>query len=382
MSKQFLRKTGMPYARITAVFVFAVHSAIAFAISYSIPTPDPWYQVSIQIDSRNLPPGVSFKPVPNWSNGGFAGDFSNSSATPFYLVTSPNNPPNWIRDLPANVLPANMAVSGGWFRMVGQGVWSRGIGEGIPVGNFLRMSTRKSSDITFEMEAYLGDQKIIIGGRFVREWSGLRTDRLELSSPLPSPLRLSQSPRDPRIINDGSVPLYAPLRLSQSGNPKTMPNPAYTGTVFSKAVGWITEVPTGFMAIRKLVAGKSYFAVLKNPYKHKGIVKSSVDGWGETPKWDHTPMFTERNFEKYVPGFKFEQIFLDDRPDEVKVPDPVYFKLTTFHGSRKIAISGQILYSLNPEYDPKASKRPRLCISCTGDMCDDCIEYNRSVIQQ
>jgi hypothetical protein len=213
------------------------------------------------------------------------------------------------------------------------------------------------------MDAYLGNQKITIGGRYIREWTGptptmrLRVDRLELNSPLPAPLRVGKR-GDPEIVNDGKVPLYAPLRVRQSGDPKVFPNPDYAGTVFAKPVGWITEVPFGYLAVRKLVAGKSYFSELQNPSFNRGIAWSTPDGWLETPSWDAEPMLTERNFAKFVPGFKFEQIYQDNRPGDAKVPDPRPFEMTAFYGTRKITIRGRILYALNSKYDPHASGEP------------------------
>jgi hypothetical protein len=362
MLKPRLWIRGVVFVRVAAVIGCIVHSAPLVATSIRMPGPDPWYSVSFEIEAKSLPPGVEFKSR-DWSSGGFAGNFSNKTATPFYLVRMPSTPPNWVRELPDNIVPTSMTVSGAWFRMDEPGEWTRASGEGIPIGRFLRLPSGQSAAVAFEMDAYLGKQKITIGGRYVREWTSptptmqKRVDRLELNSPLPAPLRVGER-GDPKIINDGTVPLYAPLRVSQSGDPKVLPNPDYAGTVFAKPVGWITEVPFGFLAMRKLVAGKSYFSELRNPSFNRGIAWSTSDGWLETPSWDAEPMLTERNFAKFVPGFKFEQIYQDNRPGDAKVPDPWPFEMTAFYGTRKISIHGRIVYALNVKYDPHASREP------------------------
>lgn len=326
------------------------------------PVSDPWFTVAFEIDARSLPPGIGFKPR-DWSPGGFAGDFSNMSSTPFYLVRVPGTPLNWARELPNNIVPATMAVSGAWYRMYEPGEWTRETGEGIPIGSFLRLPGDQSAAVTFEIDAYLGGRKIMIGGRYIREWTAptptmrRRVDRLELNSPLPAPLRVDER-GDPRIVNHGSVPFYAPLRVTQSGDTKALPTPRYAGTVFAKPVGWITEVPFGFVALRKLVAGKSYVPELKNPSSNRGAVGSTADGWLQTPSWDTQPMLTESNFAQFVPGFRFEQVYQDNRPGDAKVPAPRPFEITAFHGTRKVSIHGRIAYALNANYDPRASRVP------------------------
>lgn len=353
---------GVAFVRVAAVIGCLVHSAPLVATSIRVPVPDPWYSVSFEIEAKSLPPGVAFKSR-DWTSGGFAGNFSNTTATPFYLVRMTSTPPNWVRELPDNIVPTSMTVSGAWFRMDEPGEWTRASGEGLPIGRFLKLPSGQSAAVTFEMDAYLGNRKITIGGRYVRQWTGptptlaVRVDRLELNSPLPAPLRVGGR-GDPMIVNDGTVPLYAPLRVSQSGDSRVLPNPDYAGTVFAKPVGWITEVPFGFLAMRKLVAGKSYFSALQNPSLNRGVVLSTSDGWLETPSWDAEPMLTERNFAKFVPGFKFEQIYQDDRPADAKVPDPRPFEITAFYGTRKVAIRGRILYALNAKYDPRAGREP------------------------
>lgn len=348
--------------RAAAAIACLVHSAPLPATSIRGPVSDPWFSVSLEIDARILPPGIGFKPR-DWNSGGFAGDFTNATSTPFYLVKVPSTPPNWARELPGNIVPASMAVAGAWYRMDEPGEWTRENGAGIPIGSFLRLPGNQSAAVTFEIDAYLGSRKITIGGRYVREWTAptptmrKRADRLELSTPLPAPLRVDER-GDPRIVNHGPVPFYAPLRVTQSGDPKALPTPRYAGTVFASPVGWISEVPFGFVALRKLVAGKSYVPEVKNPSSSHGLVRSTSDGWLQTPSWDAEPMLTERTLAKFVPGFSFEQIYRDNRPGDARVPAPRPFELMAFHGTRKVSIHGRIAYALNPNYDPHASREP------------------------
>ena len=321
-----------------------IQSASSFALTYSRPEPDPWFSVSIQVEAKSLPPGVEFKRI-TFPDNEFA-YFSNSSATPLYLVATPSTPPDWVRDLPANVIPRRMAVSGAAFRMHSWHDWSRENFPGILVEGHLTISQGQAAGI-FAMDAYLGTEKIAIRGRFFRD----RVNRLELDSPLPSPLRLTEV-RGQRgrfvIANDGPVPLY-------------------TGTAFAKPVGWVTEVPFGFLATHKLLAGKSYFA--------ETFMPSSADGWREVEP--HDSRLTEREFEWYVPSFRFKQIYQDNRPGDAQVPEPQPFEMTAFYGARKITLRGRVLYDLNPHYDPLASRGPSICMSCTGSMCDECAKHQR-----
>jgi hypothetical protein len=359
---------AITFVRAAAVIGCIVHSAPLVAMTIRTPTPDPWFSVSFEIQTSSLPPGVEFKR--DYENaGGFAVYFSNSSPTPLYLVTTPSAPPIWVRDLPANVIPTYMAVSGGTFRMDEPGKWTREPGPGILVQRFLRLPMgTESVKADLAMDAYLGNQKITIAGRYIREWTRptptmqSREDRLELSSPLPAPLRINQTRTDPMIVNDGPVPLY-------------------TGIVLSEPVGWVAEVPYGFLGMQKLVAGKSYLRDWP-PNSRRGLRddRPSVDGWREALSYE-TPTaltLTERNFETYVPGFKFQQVYRDNRPRNVPVPELQHFEITTFYGPRRVMISGRILYTLNPKYNPRAGEGPPTCTSCTGSMCDECAKINRA----
>jgi len=362
MSRPLLWIRRIAFVRAAAVIGCIVHSAPLVAITIRTPTPDPWFSVSFEIEKSSLPPGVELKRA-DGDAGGFAAYFLNSTPTPFYLVTTPSTPPSWVRDLPANVIPTYMAVSGAAFRMDEPGKWSREAGPGIPVERFLRLPPSVSATVDLEMDAYLGNQKITLAGRYIREWTRptptmqSRTDRLELSSALPAPLRVDQTNQDPGIVNDGPVPLY-------------------TGTVLAKPVGWVTEVPYGFLAMQKLVEGKSYSREWPLSSGHgRREAPPSADGWREV-RVDETEL-TERNFETYVPSFKFQQIYYDNRPGRAKVPDLQPFEMTAFYGTRKIIISGRIRYGLNRNYDPHAGQRQPTCTSCTGSMCDECAKINR-----
>lgn len=299
--------------------------------------PDPWYSVHIQVEAKSLPPGVEFRlsSIPGVDQP----YFSNSGATPFYLVTTPKSPPNWVRDLPSNVIPTRMAVSGVTFRIESTLDWSRDIFPGILVERFIRIPSGQDVRM-LEMDAYLGKEKIAIRGQFVTG----RVNRLELAAPLPAPLRLVEVQTGRfAIANDGPVPLY-------------------TGFALPKPVGWATEVPFGFLATHKLVAGKTYYG--------ERVLPSSADGWKDVAPED--ARIDADTFESYVPGVKIKQIRRDNRPAGAKAPDPLHFSMTAFHGTRRVAIRGRILYELNPDYDPKAGQRPPVCASCTGSTCGGC----------
>ena len=324
---------AIAFVRAAVALALLLHSGALFALRYGAPEPDPWFSVWVQVEAKSLPPGVGFKreSFPE----GDVGYFSNPGTTPFYLVTTPITPPDWKRDLPANMVPDAMAVSGAGFRMGSTRDWVRENFPGILVERFLKADTVR-------MEGYLGKQKIAIGGRLVRD----RVNRLELDSPLPAPLRLAEFPGQPgrfAIANDGPVPLY-------------------TGAVFPKPVGWVTEVPFGFLATNKVVAGKTYYGQRNFP--------STTDGWQEVERYD--ARLTQEELETYLPRFKLKQVYKDNRPGNARAPGPQPFEMTAFHGTRKVVIRGRILYDLNPNYDPQASRREAACTSCTGSMCDRC----------
>jgi hypothetical protein len=231
--------------------------------------------------------------------------------------------------------------------------WSPGYLPGIRVSGFVSPPLRIRVQVIGEpartavsdRAAYLGTKRIVVRGRFIRE----PVNRFQLDEPLPAPLRLSEVGRgDFVIVNDGPVPLYL-------------------GYVMSKPAGWAIEVPFGYLATRKFVEGKDYYAEWAMP--------STEDGWAMTRPYN--AVFTEREFTRYVPGFEFRQIYRDHRPDDAKVPDPQPFEITAFYGPRKITLRGRVLYDLNPNYDPLASRRGPVCISCTGDMCDECAKHAR-----
>jgi hypothetical protein len=64
------------------------------------------------------------------------------------------------------------------------------------------------------------------------------------------------------------------------------------------------------------------------------------------------------------------QITEDDRPADVKIPEPKSFHSIAMYGDKPIIISGTVFFSLNPKYDPKAGVK-------TQKSCDD-IESRRA----
>lgn len=311
------------FALVAAVIGGIIHSPSLMAFSPAPPEPDPWFTVRVQIEARSLPQGVEFKRVHLFNE--ITGYFTNASSTPFYLVTTPSTPLRWVYDVPPTFIPKQMAVSGIAFRMNMTRTWSRTNFPGILVANFIKYPPGQATGI-LKMDAYLGDRKIAISGRFHRGQS----NRVELDSPLQAPLRLvdvSRSHGRFAIVNDGSVPLY-------------------TGAVFSRPVGWVAEMPPGFLATHKIVAGKTYYG--------ERLFPSTADGWKETHP--HDARLTKRQIELYVPDFRFNQVYLDNRPDNVKVPNPQYFIMKALYGTQKVTIRGRVLYHLNRYYDPIAGQ--------------------------
>ncbi len=337
---------GIGFARVTAVIGCIAHSPPLFALTIFPPGPDPWFSSWVQIEEKSLPANVYFRHIrfPHM----IVGYFSNLASTPFYLVVAPSSPPRWVSNLPPTFIPNRMAVSGAAFRINRNLSWTREHFPGILVERFIKFPSGQAAGI-LEMNAYLGDRKIAIRGRYYRE----RPNRVELDSPLPAPLRLADvHSRKGRFViaNDGAVPLY-------------------TGVAFPSPVGWVTEMPLGFLATYKLIAGKTYYG--------ERLHSSTTDGWKVASPYD--ARLTQRDFERYFPDFKFKQIYRDNRPDNTKAPDPQHFEMTALYGARMITIRGRILYDLNPNYDPLASQGAFICTSCTGSMCDECAANEESL---
>lgn len=331
-------------SRAVIVIGCIVHSPKLPALFLVPPDPDPWYSLWVQIEARSLPPGVDFKlvDIPERT----IGFFTNSSSTPFYLVISPASPPKWVNDLPRNVVPKQMAVRGAAYRMDLTRNWSR---ENFPGLLFERYVKYPSGDGpgAVRMVAYQGGRKIEITGLSFRE----RGRPIELDAPLPALLRLAEV-RVGRgrymLVNDGPVPLY-------------------TGSTFSGPVGWVEEMPPGLLATHKIVAGKTYVG--------ERLFVTTTDGWKRTEPWD--ARLTIRQFRQYMPGFELKQVSRDNRPADITIPDPQPFEMTALYGKQRIVIRGRVLYDLNLNYNPLASEGKPVCLSCTGSMCDECVN-NRS----
>jgi len=58
-------------------------------------------------------------------------------------------------------------------------------------------------------------------------------------------------------------------------------------------------------------------------------------------------------YEVEVEG-ELKQIFQDDRPDNVEIPEPQPFTLYLLYQGESIEVPGTIFYTLNGDYDPKA----------------------------
>ena len=346
-----LNKTGLSPGnifqarRISLVVLFVISLAYSphlMATKMMPAEPDPWFSIWVQIEADSLPRGVEFKHVAFPENKVILGYFTNSEPTPFYLVARSSDQHDWVRDLPPNMVPNHIAVRGSAFRLGDEYRWNRQREPGIRMGRLIKRSPGESLQ-AFDISAYLGSSKVDIRGTYGRDYVNRAAKyRFILDVPLPEPLRLSGHPRF-LITNEGPVPLY-------------------TGIVFPRPVGWVTEVPEGFLATHKIVEGKTYYG--------ETLRATTQDGWKEARSID--ARLTDRELTGYLPDFKLKQVFRDNRPSDVKLPDPQPFEITAFHGTREVTIRGRLLYDLNPNYDPLAEQGPAKCLSCIDEMCGAC----------
>ena len=356
----------VPWIRQIALFPVAavvgciVHSAPLAAMTVRPARPDPWFTVSLDFKKSYLPKAIRIEQEPNY--GGFDVSFVNPTHTPFYLVTKPDVPPAWVRDLPPNVVPISMAARHAAFYMKKAAVWSDPYPGGIAVRSLLERPGGVSRAVDFKTDVYLGKRKFAIAGRYYRRHLRLysnswQPDVVTLHTPLPAPLVLVQGRQDPEIVNDGSVPFY-------------------TVVVLGKPLGWVAEVPYGYLGALKLVDGKAYRRDWPPPSARRHPQKfAAFDGWREIPaNWTQLSQY---NFAKYFPRFRFRQVFYDGRPRHVKVPESQTLQAPAFYGSRKFLVTVRVRYRLNRKYDPHAESRGPTCTSCTGPMCDQCYRINR-----
>lgn len=52
-----------------------------------------------------------------------------------------------------------------------------------------------------------------------------------------------------------------------------------------------------------------------------------------------------------------KQVYKDDRPADVDIPSPQKFKILGYHEGSLVEITGEVHYSLNEDYDPKAEEK-------------------------
>jgi len=336
--------------RVAAVLGCVFYSTLPGAMKIRQAAPEPWFSLSFELDTKGLPRGVGFKREDGYD--GFY--FTNSTSTPLYVARVQSAPPGWIKDLPPNVVPVYMAVSGTAFRMDRAGEWSRENAPGIALERLLPLPDRPLGKFAHATGMYLGSKRVSIRGSYAIEWSGpptgsrSRVDRIHFDSPLPPPLRLDQS-RGPLIINDGAIPFYA-------------------AAVYARPVGWAREVPPGHVAGQKIVSGNYRFPDWPYP--------ETADGWKEG--FSTHAMLTEETLAMYSAGFMPRQVRQDHRPADTRPPAAQPFAITLFYGPEKIIARGRVLYGLNPKYDPRAGQAAPMCMSCTGrEMCDECARINK-----
>lgn len=345
MPERGLRTRGIRFARAAVALAWVALSVPLWANSLAQPlkdielTPraDPWFSLWAQVKASSLPPGVKFK-YAHYPSDDY-GYFCNSSRTPLYLVTKLKTPPRWMHDLPPSFIPSSMTVSGAFYSMnVFSHSWRRESDAGLPLGDFLSPTQDKAVQL-LDLNAYLGSRKIRIWGRLVRDLFWHHPKQLELEAPLPEPLRIVEYRRTFQIADDGPIPLY-------------------TGVAHSKPQGWISEVPSGYVARFKLVAGKVFSAdrLTRQP---------SSDGW--EPSDPEATALLGYDLESSIPGFKSRQIRRDRRPRRVRPPAPQPFRITAFYGKRKVTIRGRVLYDLNPNYRPLMHHWLSLCNSPAGE---------------
>jgi hypothetical protein len=150
---------------------------------------------------------------------------------------------------------------------------------------------------------------------------------------LPSGIEIVQT--DPiyepySLINKSSEPFY--LVRENLTDWKTFPN---------------SELPQNYEPLYKITADQVYFW---------GQLSSEESvGWKPNSGGINNSAATRVRIDEgiYILEGESRQIYQDNRPAVVDIPDQQDFKILGFHRGNPIQIKGRLLYSLNEKYDPQ-----------------------------
>lgn len=144
------------------------------------------------------------------------------------------------------------------------------------------------------------------------------------------------------LKNNGNIPLY----LIETPDPS---KPVYSYPN--------SELPLLIIPRHKLVEGKAYYYSIYEPNLYSYI--QNAGGTDSSPAAYELSLNQE---ELGKMGVKVENIYQDDRPASAQPPTTQNFTITAYYGSKPIELIGKVSYSLNKDYDPKASVKKK--VSC------------------
>jgi len=388
----FPKKAGLDKLRITLAFSFFFSSVLiclpqkSIATMYLPPPPDPWYSISVELDASSLPPGVKVleKEVTLSSYQGTAKFryLHNESSIPFYLVNTLSGPLDWVRHFPPNEVPVKKLLNGKVFELdLGRDVW-RVVGPGgVSLMELLIDSYEKvlgvkgpgrpdsvvvPSPKTISFRAIYGGKELILNATITyeinKEYNPERNNEyynlnwFQIRSVL---FNQDELPTGLTIVEDEHMP-HPLLRLKLVNEGKT---PLYVTARSEEPVSWVSQFPPGKIPYLKFVDGKvRWFMGPTGPHFDN---PGWVGGFEGGPDRQTEGLI----YEDYIfreSGAVSQQVWADDRPDQVSIPSPQDFAIKAFYGTSPVWLRGKIIYALNDKYRPDAGKGPPILASSTG----------------
>jgi len=145
------------------------------------------------------------------------------------------------------------------------------------------------------------------------------------------------------LINENTEPFYI-VRPNNTG--KTFPN---------------SELPKNYEPLFKITSNQVYF--------WGRLSSEDTEGWKPNSGGINNSGTTSLKINQDLYSLESEsrQIYKDNRPKTVDIPDPQKFTILAFYKGSPIEIKGTLSYSLNDNYDPhKFEKSVEACNNLNG----------------
>lgn len=335
------------------------------ATTYGPPGPDPWYIMSLELDHKSLPAGVTIVSTTDSKSNPIL-KFGNSSNTPFYLLMGLKSEIDWLDELPRDVMPRFKAVSGkcfewsfyldGWGKCIEKNRVSphdirnvrsgKSLADMGPFGPNRPKNLEKEKLEPFSVYAYYKGKPFRIAGHIQMTWNDsygkdsnvwYATETV-FKTKLPKGIDFKEWDG---FYNKNATPLFFVTKLD-------------------KPIDWYSRVPPRSFPCAK-ISREGAFNLTFDDEPRNGF------RW-ETAKPEFSGYYSLK-YLKELTGLKDHQIEKDNRPQNQKPPKPQKFTFKALYGNKLVDIKGKIIYQLNRDYRADASKGPLEMKSCYGDDC-------------